>query len=382
MIGDSGTANANAAAVRDAYKSYAGSQGADLWLMLGDNAYADGTDAEYQAAVFDFYPEILRKTPLWPTLGNHDGHSADSASQTGPYYDIFTLPTASEAGVGWPSGTEAYYSFDYGNIHFISLESFETDRSVNGAMLQWLEADLQATDKKWIIAIWHHPPYSKGNADSDTGIELREMRENALPILEQYGVDLVMGGHSHSYERSYLLDGHYGSSDTLTPSMVLDGGDGHPNGDGGYDKSVDTGSDNAGAIYVVAGSSGKISSGPLDHPAMHISLLSLGSMLIDVDGDQMTAVFIDDSGAERDRFVIVKAQDTSPPAVVSSEVLNENEIRVSFSETMSSTAEDPLNYAINNGVNVTGATFDCRLQQGYPGNFRTECRHRIPGHGQ
>jgi hypothetical protein len=80
VIGDSGTADANAAAVRDGWLSYAGGNRADLWMMLGDNAYDDGTDAEFQAAVFHMYPQVLRSTVLWPTLGNHGGHSADSAT--------------------------------------------------------------------------------------------------------------------------------------------------------------------------------------------------------------------------------------------------------------------------------------------------------------
>ena len=197
VLGDSGTANANARAVRDAYYAFTGTRHTNLWLMLGDNAYTNGTDAEYQAAVFDVFPAMLRKSVLWSTLGNHDGFSADSASQTGPYYKIFTLPKAGEAG-GLASGTEAYYSFDYANIHFISLESFETNRSATGPMLTWLRNDLASTNQPWIIAFFHHPPYSKGSHDSDVDIELREMRQNALPILEDAGVDLVLSGHSHS----------------------------------------------------------------------------------------------------------------------------------------------------------------------------------------
>lgn len=70
VLGDSGTANSNAAAVRDAYYAFAGTRHTDLWLMLGDNAYSDGTDSQYQAAVFNMYPTMLRKSVLWPTLGN------------------------------------------------------------------------------------------------------------------------------------------------------------------------------------------------------------------------------------------------------------------------------------------------------------------------
>ena len=62
------------------------------------------------------------------------------------------------------------------------------------------------------------------------------MRENALPLLEDYGVDLVLSAHSHSYERSYLIDGHYGFSPTFGPEHLVDGGDGRETGDGAYRK--------------------------------------------------------------------------------------------------------------------------------------------------
>ena len=130
--------------------------------MLGDSAYQSGTDAEFQNAVFNMYPMLLRQSVLWPTLGCHDSISADSTSQSGPYFDIFSVPRNAEAG-GVASGTEAYYSFDFGNIHFIVLDSFESSRAPNGAMLTWLTSDLAATTQPWIIAYWHHPPYSKGD---------------------------------------------------------------------------------------------------------------------------------------------------------------------------------------------------------------------------
>lgn len=270
LIGDSGTANRNSAAVYNAYLNYEGSESTNLWVMLGDNAYNDGTDREYQNAVFNTYPELLRRTPVWPTLGNHDGRSADSSSESGVYYNIFTLPRNAQAG-GLASGTEAYYSFDYGDIHFICLESYETDRSKNGAMMTWLKNDLAANNQKWTIAFWHHPPYTKGSHNSDTERTLIEMRENALPILESYGVDLVFSGHSHSYERSYLIDGHYSSSRTFDRrTHLVDGGNGRENGDGAYQKANQAA--NAGAIYTVAGASGKTSGGSLNHPAMFASL--------------------------------------------------------------------------------------------------------------
>ena len=303
IVGDSGEANQAARDVRDAYLGYAGPDRADLFLMLGDNAYNSGTDAEYQAAVFDMYPEVLRNTVLWPTRGNHDDLHTGGDND---YYEIFSMPTAGEAG-GLPSGSEAYYSFDFANLHFVCLDSDESDRSPNGAMLTWLAQDLAATDQEWTVAFWHHPPYTKGSHDSDndgdSGARMTQMRENALPILEAAGVDLVLSGHSHSYERSYLIDGHYGYSWELQPEMILDGGDGSSKGDGAYERA--SGTAHAGAVYTVAGSSSKIGGGTLDHPVMVTSQNRLGSVVLDVEGLALHAVFLDDQGIVRDDFSIL-----------------------------------------------------------------------------
>ena len=363
VIGDSGTAsptNNNARNVRDAYKSYAGSNPADLWIMLGDNAYNDGLDEEYQVAVFDTYPEILRQTVLWPTLGNHDGHSADSFTGEGPYYDIFELPTNGESG-GAASGTEAYYSFNHGNIHFINLDSYDTDRSPGGDMMLWLQDDLAANTQPWVIAFWHHPPYTKGSHNSDTEGALIDMRQNALPILESWGVDLVMSGHSHSYERSMLIDGHYGFSTSFDIiNMAVDAGDGNETGvDGAYEKPSTVAAANAGAVYAVAGSSGKISGGNLNHPVMSISLNSLGSMVLDINGNEMDAVFLDQVGTIRDQFTIRKTPDVQAPVLLSASATDSTTVDVEFSERLNADlANDIGNYSIDNGVNILDANLN------------------------
>ncbi len=317
VVGDSGTADANARAVRDRYLELTGTQYTNLFLMLGDNAYSDGTQNEYQAALFDMYPSLLRQTVVWPTLCNHDGRSADSATQSGVYYDILSLPTLGEAG-GSPSGTEAYYSFDYSNIHFIVLDSFGTDRSPTGAMMTWLQNDLMVHDQPWVVAFWHHPPYSKGSHDSDTEIRLIDMRANALPILEAGGVDLVMTGHSHVYERSFLIDGHYGNSDSFNATHQIDPGDGRVTGTGPYEKPGDfIGEPNAGAVYVVAGTSGKIGVVQPDaHEAMLLRIQELGSVILEIDGDTLAATFLDSIGSVQDTFRIVKVPFPSVEIVV------------------------------------------------------------------
>ncbi len=329
VIGDSGACAigaqgcADAAAVRSGYLTFAGSRPADLWLLLGDNAYNTGTDAEFTAGFFNVYPTIMQNTPVWPVPGNHEFGVSDSPTQSGPYYDSFTLPKAGEAG-GVPSGTEAYYSFDWGNIHFIALDSHDSDRSApanpttnvcpagqGGAMYQWLCADLAATDQDFIIAFWHHPPYTKGSHDSDNLIDsegrMQQMRERFLPVLDAYGVDLVLSGHSHSYERSLLLHDHYDVSSTYDPLLhAVDAGDGDPDGDGAYLKSLLGPSPDSGGVYSVVGSSSMISGGTLNHPVMRVSLNILGSLLIDVDGRQLDARFLGVAGNVLDRFQIVK----------------------------------------------------------------------------
>lgn len=309
VIGDAGTGSAGQAAVYNAYRNFTGTSYTDLWLMLGDNAYNSGTDAEYQSKLFAMYPELLRQSPVWATLGNHDGAIADSASQTGPYYNIHTFPRNGEVG-GVASGTEAYYSFDYGNVHFVVLDSYETSRSTSGAMMNWLQADLANNTAEWLVAVWHHPPYSKGSHNSDTESNLIDMRQNFLPVLENYGVDLVLTGHSHSYERSKFIDGHYGLSTTYNSSYEIDGGSGRADGTGAYVK--DASQPHSGAVYSVVGASGQTSGGSLNHPAMYLSLNELGSMVIDVNGATMDLKYLNNNGTVRDYFTITK--DSTPPA--------------------------------------------------------------------
>jgi len=310
VIGDSGTANASAAAVRNAYINFTGARHTDVWLMLGDNAYNSGTDSEYQNAVFNMYPTLLQNVTLWSTRGNHESDSGGTGST---YFNIFTLPRNAEAG-GTASGTEAYYSFEYGNIHFVCLDAFGSSRSATGPMANWLRSDLASVDRDWIIAFWHHPPYTKGSHNSDTEIELIEMRQNLVPILEDGGVDLVLCGHSHSYERSFLLDGHYGSSGTLTSGMIKNNGSGREDGSGAYIKPTFGIAPREGAVYAVAGSSGQTSGGTLNHPAMFISLNNLGSMVLDVDGNRLDAKFLRENGTIADYFTILKGAVSVPAA--------------------------------------------------------------------
>jgi hypothetical protein len=306
IIGDSGQPGVGQSRVRDSFKTWTGARDADLWLMLGDNAYNTGTDSQFQAAVFDAYPEMLRKAVLWPTRGNHE---VLHVGLNNDYYDIFSLPTLGETG-GVPSTTEAYYSFDHGNVHFICLDSEGSVRTPGGAMAVWLRADLAATSQPWIVAFWHHPPYTKGSHDSDDSLDsggrMRDMRRYILPILDSTGVDVVFTGHSHSYERSYLLNGHYDVSSTLTSAMKVDSTSGRVDGtDGPYEKPLSN-PPYEGTVHAVAGSSSRLGGGTLNHPVMVSSWNIFGSVALDIHGGRLDARFLDTLGVVRDSFTIVK----------------------------------------------------------------------------
>jgi len=310
VMGDSGLAGQTAISVRDAMKQWvvenprqtaSGSmeENLDVWLALGDLAYPSGSDADFQTGLFDAYPELLSGMAISPVYGHLDARHLT-------YFKIFDLPEKAELG-GVASDSENYYSFNYANIHFVVLDSQESSADSDSAMLNWLQRDLDHNRKTWLIAAFHHPPYTKGDHDSDdaadSGGRMIRMREKVLPLLENAGVDLVLSGHSHVYERSYLLDCHYQDSASFSSkNIVSKGRDGkHKN----YRKPIAKRA-HQGTIYAVVGSSSTVGEGALNHPAHKVSLSEAGSLVIDVDGKTLTSRFINENGEVRDVFSITK----------------------------------------------------------------------------
>ena len=270
VLGDAGTGEQGQIDTKNAVLNFAGTSHFNGVLLLGDNAYQSGFDNEYQDNFFaNKYNEIFENTVIWPAPGNHDYNNHIPFSPSPAYFDIFNCPTNGESG-GVPSGTEKYYSFNHGNIHFVSLDSYDVSRSASGEMATWLQQDLSVNQMEWVVVFFHHPPYTKGSHDSDNTFfldgELVDMRENILPIMEQYGVDLVLNGHSHSYERSMLIDGHYGSSDSFGAQYTKDSGSGSYPVDCPYEKHTENGVGHQGTVYAVVGCSGKISDVQSDWP--------------------------------------------------------------------------------------------------------------------
>jgi hypothetical protein len=191
-FGDSGTGSTE----QRRLATLMGAETIDLALHAGDIVYGastgvgDASYTTYQSWLFDIYPWFAR-VPFVPTEGNHDSRPSNGDGRA--YLDLFSLPDNGAI-------AERYYSFDYGPVHFLVLDTefaFQ-DATRRAEQLSWIEADLAATDQPWKVALYHRSPYSSG---AEHGSEL-PVRAAFAPLFERYGVDLALSGHDHDYERT------------------------------------------------------------------------------------------------------------------------------------------------------------------------------------
>ncbi|WP_207429958.1 metallophosphoesterase [Sabulibacter ruber] len=334
VLGDCGEdENGNRSGTLNSYLRYAARNPAELLLILGDNAYPNGSDGDYRREFFaPFGGNILKNHILFPAPGNHDYESISplTARDRGGYYTNFSVPTAGECG-GVASGTKAFYSFDWGNAHFISLDSYgveAADRTklydTAGVQVTWLKKDLQANRKKWVIVYWHHPPFTKGSHNSDVEDELKKLRVNFIRILERYGVDLVLTGHSHNYERSYLLNNYYGpeTSFDLTSHAKSSSTARYDGSRNSCPYITPSNRKNRGTVYAVVGSSGasgRVQSG-YPHNALPFAVNDGGMLYLEIEANRLDAKMLRKDGTVFDRFTIMHdvnktiTKNTSPGA--------------------------------------------------------------------
>jgi len=325
-----GDCGRNSAAYQDAtlisYQNYLTTNGIDApdaWLLMGDNAYTTGSQAEYNSNFFGIYGNnLLRNHKLYPAPGNHDygNNAGNKASRAMPYHTNFTVPQSGEAG-GVASNKQNYYSFDIGNIHFLSLDSYGTEsdgtsmETAGGSALKtWLTNDLAANTRKWVVAYWHHPPYTKTSHNSDSEGDLVNIRQNFIDFLENRGVDMIICGHSHGYERGYLIknyNGNWASFSTATHAVS--------SSNARYDNSsncpyvYNTTPADHGTVYVVAGSagaSGGTNAGFATGP-MPFAVNDGGVFYFEVEDNRLDAKMIRDDGSIFDQFTIMKDVNTS-----------------------------------------------------------------------
>lgn len=185
VFGDSGKGTPGQLAVRDQLSQAP----FELILHTGDVAYDAGTLDALERTFFDVYADHLRNAPVFPTTGNHDYRTASAA----PFRQVFALPEN-----GGELGRERWYSFDFGDVHFVALD---TERRLE-AQRRWLARDLAHNRLPWTIVYLHRPPYSSGDHGSD-----RAVRRAFVPLFERHGVQLVLAGHDHHYERTIAING-------------------------------------------------------------------------------------------------------------------------------------------------------------------------------
>ncbi|MCK4471307.1 MAG: cadherin-like domain-containing protein, partial [Anaerolineae bacterium] len=168
----------------------------DLALHTGDIVFTggicSGNDSawnQYIRAYFDLYRQSMGHVPLYPSVGNHELYGGSCGYQG--YTDVYYLPENA------PSGDEEeYYSFDWGNTHFVALDTNQ-NYSAGSTQYNWLVNDLQRSTQPWKFVFFHHPPYSSGPHGSTN-----EVQTHLVPIFETYGVSVVFSGHDHHYERT------------------------------------------------------------------------------------------------------------------------------------------------------------------------------------
>ena len=191
---------------------------ASFILSAGDQIDYAGTDSsdgknvrESEYAGFT-YPALLRMLPLATTIGNHESKGTD-------YKYHYNNPN-SEDGLGSTNSGSDYY-FSYGNVLFISLNSNNRNTVEHRELLK--KAVESNPDAKWKVVMFHHDIYGSGQPHSDTdGANLRAL---FAPLMDEFGIDMCLTGHDHSYARSYLMaDGtaiQYNDSVAINPEGTL-----------------------------------------------------------------------------------------------------------------------------------------------------------------
>lgn len=327
----------------------------DFVMNTGDNVYDGGLDNEYARYFFPVYnapianarvgAPLLQSVPFYTVIANHDVHDKDE--QKHPVADFtknpdslayFTnmylplngpaSPTYATPAVGDAKRLEEFrtcaqtrfprmanYSFDYGDCHFLCLDSNIYVDPTDVALQNWIEDDLKATDAKWKFVVYHHPAFNVGN-DHYSEQHMRVL----APLFEKHQVDFVMSGHEHNYQRSQPLrfapkDGagakNLGSKKRLVPGTfsvdrVFDGvKNTRPNG----------------VIHLVTGAGGKHLYDPeqnedpttwrhkeddnVDYVARMVSDRHSLS-LFEIEGNTLTLRQIDEHGEEIERIRITK----------------------------------------------------------------------------
>src|ERR1044072_5640346 len=175
VVGDTGTGGREQYELASVMARYWEAFPFEFALMMGDNLYGTEKAEDYKKKFEDAYRPLLdNNVKFYASLGNHDESNER-------FYEKFNM------------NGEEYYNFKKGDVSFYALNSNYMDKK----QLAWLEEKLKGDTSDWKVAFFHHPPYSSGGAHGSSS----SLREVVEPIFLKYGVNVVLAGHEHFYER-------------------------------------------------------------------------------------------------------------------------------------------------------------------------------------
>jgi Calcineurin-like phosphoesterase len=183
VIGDTGTGTNQQHQVAEVMVRYRTAFPFEFVLMMGDNLYGGESAKDFETKFSDVYKPLLdNNVKFYAALGNHDLPIQVN-------YQNFNM-----------NGKE-YYRLKKGNVAFYALNSNYMDKK----QVQWLEDELAKDTSDWKIAFFHHPPYSSASKHGSD----KQLREVLEPIFVKYGMNVVLTGHDHVYERIKPQKGIY-----------------------------------------------------------------------------------------------------------------------------------------------------------------------------
>ena len=254
----------------------------DFVLVTGDIVYNNGREQEYRRNFFPYYTAekadttvgspIMKNTPFYMLVGNHDIYSADLAKYPDGlayfYYNDLPLngviPKETLEVKGPPAQVDAFkksvqprfprmthFSFDHGNVHIACLDANTYINPLDPTVIDWLANDLRNSKADWKIVSYHHPGFNSSKAHYDY-----QLMRLLSPVLEQLGVDLVLTGHVHNYQRTFPLT--FEPKKDSTGAQYLISKEGRVDGKFTLDQEFDgvTKTKPKGIIYVVTGAGG------------------------------------------------------------------------------------------------------------------------------